>query len=300
MISPRKLKELYERGENISATMRNELGIKDNTQEIIEISYDLQTGSYINAMKNEDMLKHKDEYTSEIAKIIQSLCDPSSILEAGVGEATTFSGVIKKSENKIRGYGFDLSWSRVAYAKKYLKYQNVDNIALCTGDLFDIPFADNSIDIVYTSHSIEPNRGGEKRILSELYRVARKYVILLEPAYEFANKETRSRMESHGYCRGLKETAESLGFDVVKNELFPFVANPMNPTAITIISKQCNMKAPMEVFVCPQFKTPLKEIDSVMYSPEALVAYPIIGGIPCLRIDNGVLASKLEEVALYS
>ena len=297
MISVRKLKALYENGENISATLRKNLGVKENTPEIIEISYDLQTGKYIDAMQNEGMLKHKDEYTSEIVKIIQSLCTPTSIMEAGVGEATTFSGVVKKCENKIYGYGFDLSWSRVAYAKKYLQSQNVDNIKLCTGDLFDIPFADNSIDIVYTSHSIEPNRGGEKRILSELHRVARKYVILLEPAYEFANKEIRSRMDSHGYCRGLKETAELLGFNIIRNEIFPFSANPMNPTAITIILKPCDMKAPEEVFVCPQFKTPLKEVDSVMYSPEALVAYPIIRGIPCLRIGNGILASKLEDFA---
>ena len=34
----------------------------------------------------------------------------------------------------------------------------------------------------------------------------------------------------------------------------------------------------------------------MLYSDEALVVYPIIGGIPCLRIENGIYASKYEEV----
>ena len=41
----RQLKELYEQGRNISAFLRTEMGVAYNTPEIIEISYDLQTGS---------------------------------------------------------------------------------------------------------------------------------------------------------------------------------------------------------------------------------------------------------------
>jgi ubiquinone/menaquinone biosynthesis C-methylase UbiE len=32
---------------------------------------------------------------------------------------------------------------------------------LVVADLFHIPFADNSVDVVYTSHSLEPNGGRE-------------------------------------------------------------------------------------------------------------------------------------------
>jgi uncharacterized protein YbaR (Trm112 family) len=37
------------------------------------------------------------------------------------------------------------------------------------------------------------------------------------------------------------------------------------------------------------------EIGGMLFSPEALVVYPIVGGIPCLRIQNGIFASKYEE-----
>lgn len=296
MITPRELKKMYAQGENISALLRQELDVKQNTQEIIEISYDMQAGSYIEAIKSEDMATYNGEYTAEIANIILSLCHPASILEAGVGEATTLSGVLKHLENEVSSYGFDLSWSRVAYANDWLQTQGITNTVLCSGDLFNIPFLDSSIDVVYTSHSIEPNGGNEEPILRELYRVARKYLILLEPGYELANEEAKQRMDSHGYCKNLMGVSHSLGYNVIKHELFPFASNPLNPTALTIISKQSNTELPADVLACPKYKTPLVKINSALYSPEALVAYPILGKIPCLRIENGIFASKYQEI----
>jgi len=298
MTTPRQLKSMYDQGKNISALLREEKGLQHNTQEIIEISYDLQTGSYIAAMEDAQMADHQKNYTAEIVKTILSLCDPLSILEAGVGEATTLSGVLQHLNANLRSFGFDLSWSRVAYAKRWLQSQGqgVSNATLCTGTLLHIPFADNSIDVVYTSHSIEPNRGYEDPILQELFRVARKFLILLETSYELANDEARRRMDSHGYCKNLKGIADSMGYNVLEHQLFPFTSNPLNPTAITIIKKGEDAIPPSHILACPKFKTPLEEIGNMLFSPEALVVYPIVGGIPCLRIENGIFASKYKEV----
>jgi len=247
-------------------------------------------------MQNAKMAEHNRDYTSEIAKLILYLYEPMSILEAGVGEATTLSGVLQHIEADVSSFGFDLSWSRVAYAKRWLQSQGVFNTTLCTGNLFHIPFADNSIDLVYTSHSIEPNGGTEEPILQELLRVTRKFLILLEPGYEFANEQARRRMDSHGYCKNLYGIAESLGYNVLKHNLFPFASNPLNPTAITIVKKDDYAMPPSYILACPKFKTPLEEIGNMLFSPEALVAYPIVGGIPCLRIEHGILASKYKEI----
>ena len=300
MKSPRQLKELYEKRQNISAFLRDQSGSKQNTREIIEIAYDLQTGSYISAMKNKEFAKHKEDYTKELVNIILSLCDPASILEAGVGEATTLSGVLSQLGREIASYGFDLSWSRAAYAKFWLHDNGIHDSILCTGDLFNIPFADNSIDVVYTSHSIEPNGGSEEPILRELYRVARKYVLLLEPGYELANDEARQRMESHGYCKGLERTARSLGYDVLDHRLFPYSATQLNPTALTVIRKVEEAEAVPHALVCPKWKAPLQEVNGMLFSPEALSVYPVVGGIPCLRIENAIVASKYRDVMAAS
>ena len=296
--SPRQLKELYSKGENISAYLRNEAGLSDNTREIIEIAYDLQAGSYAKAMEDKEMAAFKAAYSAEIAKTILSLCEPGSILEAGVGEATTLSGVIGNLPDTVINHGFDLSWSRLAYAKKWLHSQKIQNTLLCSGDLLNIPFKDNSIDVVYTSHSIEPNGGQEIPILRELYRVTRNYLVLLEPGYEFADDTVKKRMESHGYCKNLKNFAEQEGFEVVRHELFPLSVNVQNPTAIIVIRKGGTPAShrPQSALACPKYKTDLVSLAGMLYSPESLVVYPVIDNIPCLRIENGIFASHFQEL----
>jgi hypothetical protein len=34
----------------------------------------------------------------------------------------------------------------------------------------------------------------------------------------------------------------------------------------------------------------------MLFSPEALSVYPIIAGIPCLRMENAIIASKFPEI----
>lgn len=296
MTTPKQLQEYYQSGKNINEILRKERDTSFNTSEIIEISYDLQSGSYISAMQNPEVYAKKHSYSQEIANTILSLDNPSSILEAGIGEATTLSGVVKSLKYPIQSYGFDISWSRVAYAKNWLESEGIHGTTLCTGDLLHIPFISDSIDVVYTSHSIEPNGGMEEAILKELYRVAKKYLILLEPGYELADSVAKERMNSHGYCKDLVNISLSLGYDVIHHALFPHAINPLNPTAITIIRKNNSCTtASQEVFACPKYKTPLQKINETYFSPDALSVYPIIGGIPCLRTENSIFASKYKE-----
>ena len=287
-----KIKSLYEEGGNIIQYLKSEDNRSFNTIEDILISYDFQSGSYIKEYYNNK--EFKDQYSSAIAHVINKLGKFDSIIEAGVGEATTLGVMLKSLDQQPKhALGFDLSWSRIYYADNFVREQGFKSATLFTSDLFETPLKDNSIDVVYTSHALEPNGGKEKEALTELYRIAKKYVVLLEPCYEFASEEAKARMIKHGYVTKLLDTAKLLGYKVLEHRLFGISSNPLNPTGLLIIEKNGDSHDDDHAqLVCPISKTALTNFDNnVLYSRESLLAYPIIKGIPCLLKQNAVLAA---------
>lgn len=291
----KRLAELYKNNVNIIAYLKELEDSQQNSVEDIMISYDFQAGTYVQAYKNNKDFSEK--YTNAIAKVINGLkCTKKSIFECGVGEATTLVPLIKKLDD---GYEFvggnDISWSRIAVAKKFAKEQCV-NADLVVANMFNLPFADNSIDIVYTSHSLEPNGGHESELLKELYRVAKEYVVLLEPAYELADDKARSRMEKHGYVTGLYRSAQDLGYNIEEYRLFDICSNPLNPTGLMVIKKYKDNKVNESVFCDPLTYTQLKKKGDMYYSSNALLAYPIMNGVPMLLKEQAVVITQSSLV----
>lgn len=197
------MRAAYSRGENVMARARKVLKRAENDPVSTLIAYDLQSGSYIEAARQDP--DSNTRWCRQVAELIKDVL-PSpmnistnfhkgTILEIGCGEATTLADVVKTlGTDKIQAYGFDLSWSRVAAGNDWLK-ENSANALLFVADLFHIPIAENSIDVVYTSHSLEPNRYREAAALSECLRVARRAVVIVEPIYELASGPARRRMD---------------------------------------------------------------------------------------------------------
>ncbi len=299
---PSELKAAFDRNENITDLMRRETESDSNTEEIIETAYDLQTGSYVGALAEPSFREHKEQYGKAIADVLTALVDDGgSVLEPGVGEGTTLSFVMKHCDSSFDHFhGFDISWSRIAKCKEWLSSEGFDDAFVSVASIFHAPYADNSFDIVYTSHTIEPNGGREAPILKELFRVASRYLVLLEPGYELATPEAQQRMTKLGYARGLKEHAMSLGMKVLRHELFGLTSNPLNPTAITVIEKTPDKKRTQPRLTCPRYGDPMLEHVDSLYSPKSMRAYPKILGIPCLRIEDGILASTYDAYSSLS
>lgn len=280
-----RIKELYEKGVNVMEYLRSKDGRNHNTVEDILISYDFQAGSYIKYVE-----RHKQghfEYTAEIASVLIKLGIKTAI-EVGCGEATVLGHVAQRMPG-VRFSGFDISWSRVRCGFDYLKKMHI--VAdLFVADLFSIPLGDNAIDVVYTSHSIEPNGGREKEAIQELYRVASKYVVLLEPTAEFATGSGKERMKKNGYVQNLRGTIEELGYNLIEYRYFGVSVNPANPTGLYVIKKDQPTKS--REYACPVTKGDLMEFIDHFYSPDLHVSYPKILGIPCLMPDYGVLTAR--------
>lgn len=283
--------EVYKKGGNIVQYLKKTAKSEVEKRDRIMISYDLQSGSYIAELK-----RHPDfykKYVQAIAKVINSLgVDYRSLLEAGVGEATTLANLIPELGNQsAKIYGFDLAWSRVKYAQAYTAHKSRRPAFLFMGDLFKIPLADSSMDIVYTSHAIESNQGREKEALLELMRVTNKYLVLLEPDYELAGPAARKRMREFGYIRNLYSSAKALGLEVIEHRLFDLCSNPLNPTGLIIIKKKPGRRDLANPLICPITKTPLEFTRGSFFSKAGLLAYPQVDGVPCLLEDQALIAT---------
>lgn len=296
-IKPWELKSAYQQGQNLMKMLRQEAGAQGNDEKMIELSYDLQAGSYVGALADPTLLARKREYCSHVAALLDSLGPIRSILDAGMGEGNMLWLTLSQmAQPPAQIHGFDLCWSRMAVASQWLEKQEPSfDIQISTGSLTEIPYMDSSVDVVWTNHSIEPNHGREAAILSELYRVCSRYVVMLEPAYELGSDEARKRMDEHGYCRNLAGIARDLGFRVMRHEIFEGNRNPLNPTALLILSKDETAAPVTPRRCCPVYKTELTPMRDCWYSKESMRAYPILGGIPCLRSSQSIVASKLAE-----
>jgi uncharacterized protein YbaR (Trm112 family) len=151
------------------------------------------------------------------------------------------------------------------------------------------------VDVVLTIHAVEPNRGREEVILSELLRIARKHVVMVEPSYEFALPEARRRMDRLGYVRRLPDTLKALGHPARLIERWPHNSNPLNEAALIVVDKTPAGVAAQPRFVSPVSGRQLIERKDCWFCPDDGHAFPIIAGIPCLTVETAVLASKLNQ-----
>ncbi|CAN5789361.1 hypothetical protein BH09VER1_BH09VER1_18750 [soil metagenome] len=292
-ISLRQLREKYAQGVNIMAYLRETLGVSANTPEIVLQSYDLQAGSYVAGFDDYPEDSPGKVYRREVASILANF-PADSVMEAGIGEATTLFYTARQFPS-ARLFGFDISWSRLAVAREFLRERFVRNVALATGDLFSIPLPDSSVDLVYTSHSIEPNGGREVEAIRELYRVARRWLVLIEPSSELGGEASQRRIDQHGYCRDLVLHAQSLGLSIAEHRLLDCSARAENQSALIVIKKSVPSADAEPRWACPACRTVLEEVKGHLYCGECLSVYPQLDGIPCLLRGNSVIASRYKE-----
>lgn len=291
-----RIKELYDQGVNIIQYLKNLDERKDNTTADILISYDIQAGIY--TRRNELNAPTRKAYCAEIAETLEQL-GGGSLLEVGVGEASTLGTLLEQLQHPFEAvYGFDLSWSRILYAQKYLQSLSLKNtnITLVTGDLFHPPFQSDSIDIVYTAHSLEPNGGKEKESIQALYRICKNYLVLIEPGYELAGEEARARMLKHGFVTNLRKHVEELGYEIVEHKQLKAAFNPLNPSGMIVIKKaSSSAHRGTSPLACPVTAAPLQKIGEDYFAPDSLLAYPTIKGIPCLLPENAIIATHFLD-----
>ena len=294
------IRHLYRDGINIIDHLRLQLGANYNTDQLVEISYDMQAGSYVEyVQQHSDRI---DPYRQELAAHLSScICDGDVVVDVGTGEMTTLETVASTAYARInKAYALDISLSRLIVGKRYLDQQLpkalANKVQPVVSTLFRLPFADSSVDVVWTSHALEPNGGRELEAISELARISRRHIVLFEPSYENNSNAGRERMDRLGYIRNLPGAISAVpGLELENIVKIEKTENPLNPTYAYICRKTEVGEQRDCGLVCPLGHGRLEQRDGYVYSRSSLLAYPMIEGIPVLRVDKAICASVLDK-----
>lgn len=310
----KNLKDLYKEKINIMQYFR-ENGVEENTNSLdaILVSYDYQAGSYTANYNNKTIVKNTylqngeyvdmtaGEYIQTAAKAVAKSINTlsfSSLLEVGMGEATTVCDILKDlpEEKQYWAGGIELSLSRLLYARKFEEQKGISGFNQAVGDMFSLPFEDNSIDLIFTYYCIAENRGKEEEAINEMLRVANKYVVLIEPSYELGNEETKERIDKMCYIKNLMNTLEKVDAKVLEHRLFDIFTYNTN-SAITILEKKHSInKSTKKIdYACPICKKSLIRHKENLFCEDCYNIYPVIDGIPLLTSNNAILCSKYTE-----
>lgn len=272
----------YKDGNNLTTFLKNQNIEMDS--DLIEIVYDLQSGTYTEGLKN--FKNFKTNFSDEIAENLKKYMKfIHSMIDIGTGELTTLIPIISSLNVSLALLATDISWSRLTWAQ-HNALQNNLNVELVASDMLNIPLPDNSVDAILTIHAMEPNGGRAEVILNEFMRVTRKYLFLIEPDYEIASQSQRDRMERLGYITDLTSTINYLGLNLVEKKEIKNNRNLLNCASFIVIEKIISSSNETS-WVCPRTKQNLvNNSDSSWMEADSGIYYPILKGIPLLRCKD--------------
>ncbi len=288
-------REAYKKNQNVTEFLREKFGANENTSEIIEMAYDLQAGSYIQ-LAYSDFEKMKF-LASQISVILAQYLNPSdSLLDVGTGELTNFTLTLNNIGVELsRALAFDISWSRLSKGVAFYRENNVSPAPLevFVADIKAVPLASKCVDVVTSNAALEPNGRYLPVLLKELFRVAKKKLVLFEPSYELNTDEGRKRMDSLGYIKNIEQEVRKLGGII--DDVIPIehVRNPLNPKACYVITPpECDQAWICEPLYCvPGSDFSLTNDGNFMLSKDTGLVFPILDEIPVLRESAAILAT---------
>jgi uncharacterized protein YbaR (Trm112 family) len=79
--------------------------------------------------------------------------------------------------------------------------------------------------------------------------------------------------------------------------MLAFATNPVNPSGVIVVQKSDLVDLAAPAFQCPLTATPLSDAGDVYASESTGLIYPVLRGIPMLRPEHVIVASRLDVSA---
>jgi len=261
--------------------------------EIIKHSYDLQVGSYIKKFLREK--KNYIQYTNELSQVINSnFKNFKTMIDCGCGEMTISYLIIKRLLSIKKIFLCDVSLNRMVEGKKFLNGKFNKNLSkklnfFCAG-LDKIPLKDNSIDLIFTHHALEPNKETAPNIIKELYRISKKGVIFCEPDFTTASREQKRRMKKNNYVQNIPGILKKLDIKFKRVKLKNTIVETNRGTCFIIYKKTKSKND--DKFVDPFFKQKIKKIKNYYFSSYLNQIFFSFKDIAIFEFDKPTILSK--------
>ena len=249
------------------ALLRDAEGHGLNSTDSVLISYDLQSGTYRSALDDPDHRAHVERYSQRIG-----VNTTSTRCRAGTRERAAFN---------TTSLGFEIAspCTRAMPRPRWTRRSGCSSTSPVVGYRAVGAFLP----------SLRPGALVIRR--PQLARVSRRWLVQFEPSYELGSEGTRRHIEAHGYVRGMRDAAESLGLTVHRYELLPESISPVNETAVLVIHTATETPARERWLVCPRCQHELREVKGHLLCDAEGLVFPVLVGIPCLDQRNAVVAS---------
>ena len=282
-------KKIYSRKKNIQKFIEKKYNI--SRSDVINISYNMQSGSYVNFFTKLSLVNKKKIYDPFIEYINKFFPEKKEILDFGCGELTSSHYFFKNIKNIKKFYANDISLNRVLIGQKYIKKlipkKEFGKFKIFCSSHEHLPFSNNSIDLIITNHVLEPNNKYKTKILKELLRVSRLGLCLMEPHYEISSTNQKKRMRELGYIRNIEKTFKKLNYKcIIKKKKFHL--NKNNIASIFIVRKKNILKKKSSQFIDFKTKKKLLVKNNFFYSKESFRLYPCFNNIPIFSDETQI------------
>ena len=253
-----------------------------SNEKIVNIVFDIQTKSYFSIYRKN--IKKIDYIVSPIIKILKENFPKSkSLMDCGCGELIKTSFLFKHLTYIKNFYANDISLNRLFLGKKFIKKIGIKRkINYFCSSMKNLPLKNNSIDVIFTSHAIEPNKSYDAEIIiRELFRVCNHGLCLHESHFQSADRNQKKRMNKYNYAKNIEKTLKKLNcrFKIIKLNNHH---NNLNRASLFIVKKNKSSykKNSSKPYIDVYSKDRLCNLKNFLYSKKSKKLYPVFDNIP--------------------
>ena len=197
-------------------------------------TFDLSSSGYVNLLKpgkknnskagdSKEMIKARTDFFKcgayeKIAKKVCSLIDkfsPQSIVDAGCGEGY-YTQFIATDPSRLV-FGVDMSKYGCDHGAKSAKYLGFDNLVFCVGSIFELPFANESLDLIINMFAPVADQ--------EFFRVLKKGGYLIVASAGINHLDGLKAVLYNDIYKNEEKFLNFDGFDLIEKENLKYTIN---------------------------------------------------------------------------